>query len=127
MNTEALVAYGKSILEDAELMNHAIGKNSTPGPLVYDLTGYAGATAGELTKLCKLLADGMLMSMAEHEVHDEDGRPALATQTAMFRLGEAAAFASQLAAALGRVQAAVNGMTYTERDVPSSEDKGADA
>lgn len=115
INTEALIEYARSMNQNAEAMRVLIGKNSVPAPMVYDVTGFAGATMDEFLKLFVQLADGLQLSLAEYDVHDENRHPAATVEIAIAGLDDCTLHATALADSLGRVQAAVNGQSYTTR------------
>lgn len=113
--TTAITVSCEGMLEDANLLGLFLKDKSIPGELVYDVTGFVGVTAEKLAEAFKHLADGFVLAIAEYDVHDDNRHPAATVEIAHAGLADAVLHATNLAAALGRVQAAVTGMTCTER------------
>jgi len=112
-NNEAVIANAKTMWQAAELINAELEGSSTPGPLVYDLAGFAGTTFDEFTKMFAILATGLEKSLHDYEVYDDNRHPTETVNMAAFGLGQAIGHIKEASAAIGRVQAAVNGQSYT--------------
>ena len=109
--------------EAVRAMNHkAIGRQGLAAPVVYDVAGGLKATGYGMRQQLEQLADGLLRSLDEQDVGEDDSAdPAPRAQAAAELLRTAAQHANVMAGALELAQQAIS-RQHVRRPVDELED-----
>lgn len=100
--------------ESIRAINHLTFGGAIPAPLLYEILGNLKGVGHMLPQALTQLGEGLLRSLDEFEVYDNDGEPRANATRAAHQLMEAAEHAARLGDLLEAAQTTINAQGYRD-------------
>jgi hypothetical protein len=109
---ETLTLQAAEAYEAIRALNHATITAAVPAPLAYDLLGDLSRLGHALDQLARQIAAGLVRSLAEYDVYDDNRVPAVSVGMAVDELTRATSHARCVGVCLADAQAAISQQGY---------------